>query len=217
MKSDKQLHVDVAEELQFEPSLDEREIGISVANGVVNLSGRVSSYAQRVAAIRAVERVDGVVGVANELVVEPLKAFTRSDVDIAEAAARALLWSSSVPGNMVQVEVQSGWVTIRGTLEWEYQRKAAEEIVRNLVGVRGITNHIALSPPTSPKDVAREIVRAFHRRAGLHATEVKVSAADHTVTLSGRVHSWSERQEAEEAAWGAPGVAVVRNELAVVA
>jgi osmotically-inducible protein OsmY len=217
MKTDRQLQADVADELKFEPSLDEREIGISVANGVVNLAGKVSSYAQRIAAARAVERVDGVLGVANELVVEPLRAFQRSDADIAEAAVRALLWSSSVPGDKVKLQVDRGWVTLDGKLEWAYQRAAAEEIVRHLVGVRGITNQIVLSPPTQPKDVEKEIVRAFHRRASLHATEIKVDAKDHTVTLAGRVHSWAERNAAEDAAWAAPGVAAVRNELAVVA
>lgn len=216
MKSDKQLQADVADELHFEPSLDEREIGLAVANGVATLTGRVPSYAQRIAAVRAVERVHGVLGIANELLVEPLLAFVRSDVDIAEAAVRALLWSTSVPGNKVQVRVDKGWVVLDGTLEWAYQREAAEEVVRPLAGVRGITNLITLTPPAEPQDIRREIMRAFHRRAGLHATEVTVSTQDHTVTLAGRVHSWSERNEAEDAAWAAPGVTAVRNELAVI-
>lgn len=217
MKADMQLQADVVAELHYEPSLDDRAIAVRVENGVVTLAGTVPSYSERIAAVHAVERLDGVMGVANELVVAPLSAFERSDVDIAEAAVRALLWSSSVPGNRVKVQVQRGWVTLDGSLEWAYQREAAEEIVRHLVGVRGITNQIALTPPVHSKDVTQEIVRAFHRRAALHATEVRVAAADHTVTLSGRVHSWSERKEAEDAAWAAPGVASVRNELLVVA
>jgi osmotically-inducible protein OsmY len=217
MKSDKQLQADVAEELHFEPSLDEREIGIAVANGVVTLTGRVPSYPQRIAAVQAVERVVGVLGVATQLTVEPLMPFQHSDVDIAEAAVRALLWSSSVPANKVQVRVEKGWVTLDGTLEWAHQRNAAEVAVRGLTGIRGITNQIALKPPLVPQDVRREITRAFHRRAGLHAGEITVSSQDHTITLSGRVHSWGERNEAEAAAWAAPGVTAVHNELAVVA
>ncbi len=217
MKPDKQLQQDVTDELRYEPSLDEKEIGVNVANGLVALTGRVKTYAEKLAAIRAVERVAGVRGIANELAVVPGKAFEHSDVEVAEAAIRALLWRSLVPRDRVKARVEKGWVALEGKLDYQFQKEAAEDAVRPLAGVRGITNLITVEPPVKAADVSQKIVAALARSAALHAQQIKVDTKNHQVTLTGTVHSWDERREAEHAAWAAPGVTTVQNELAVMA
>jgi osmotically-inducible protein OsmY len=197
--------------------LDEKEVGVNVTNGLVALTGRVKTYAEKLAAIRAVERVAGVRGIANELTVVPIKAFEHSDVEIAEAAIRALLWRSLVPRDRVKARVEKGWVALEGKLDFQFQKEAAEDAVRPLAGVRGITNLITVEPVVRAGDVSQKIVAALARSAALHAQQIKVDAKDHRVTLTGTVHSWDERREAEHAAWAAPGVTTVDNELAVVA
>jgi osmotically-inducible protein OsmY len=217
MKPDKQLQQDVTDELRYEPSLDEKEIGVNVANGLVALTGRVKTYAEKLAAIRAVERVAGVRGIANELTVVPGKAFEHSDVEVAEAAIRALLWRSLVPRDRVKARVEKGWVALEGKLDYQFQKEAAEDAVRPLAGVRGITNLITVEPPVKAADVSQKIVAALARSAALHAQQIKVDTQNHQVTLTGTVHSWDERREAEHAAWAAPGVTTVQNQLAVMA
>ena len=215
MKTDAQLVKDVMDELKYEPSLDEKEIGVNVNNGLVTLTGRVKTYLEKTMAVRAVERVAGVRAIANEMNVTPPKTFEHTDVEIAEAALRALQWSTSVPRDQVKVRVEKGWVTLEGRLDWRYQRDAAEDLVRPLPGVRGVTNLITLMPAVKSAEVSRQITAALSRSAALHAQEIKVEARDSRVTLKGTVHSWDERSEAEHAAWAAPGVAAVENELVV--
>jgi osmotically-inducible protein OsmY len=216
MKTEKQLLQDVTEELAYEPSLDEKEIGVAVSHGIVTLTGRVKSYSEKVAAVRAVERVSGSSAIVNELVVNPLKMFEHTDVDIAEAAGKALAWSSVLPPDRVKIRVERGWVTLEGELDWQFQREAAESAVHPLAGVRGITNLITIKPRVKAEDVKRQITAAFARSAALDAEAIKVEAHDARVTIKGRVHSWTERREAESAAWAAPGVVAVENDLAVV-
>lgn len=215
MKPDRQLQQDVTDEIRYEPSLDEKEIGINVSNGLVTLTGRVKTYSERVAALRAVERVAGVKAIAIELHVIPPKAFEHTDVEIAEAAVRALSWCASVPRERVKARVEKGWLTIEGKLDWQFQREAAEGAVRLLAGVRGLTNLIEVAPPVKAVEVSQKITAALSRSAALHAQQIKVEAHDRRVTLKGIVHSWDERREAEHAAWAAPGVAAVENELAI--
>ncbi|HXW96905.1 MAG TPA: BON domain-containing protein [Gemmatimonadales bacterium] len=217
MKADKELQRDVMDELRYEPSLDEKEIGANASNGLVTLTGRVKSYAEKLAAIRAVERVAGVRAIANELHVAPPQLFEHTDVEIAEAAIRALEWSTSVPHDQVKARIEKGWVTLEGKVDWKFQRDSAEEAIRLLAGVRGVTNLIIVEPAVTPGEVSRKIAAALSRSAALHAQEIKVEARDRKVTLKGTVHSWDERREAEHAAWAAPGVTAVENQLAVVA
>ena len=217
MKPDRQLQQDVMDELRYEPSLDEKEVGLNVAAGLVTLTGRVKSYTEKLAAIRAVERVEGVRAIANELKVEPPKAFEHSDVDIAEAVMRALSWSSSVPRELVKARVEKGWVTLEGELDWQFQKEAAEEAVRSLAGVRSVSNLITLKPKVKAAEISQKITSALARSAALHAQQIKVEAHDSRVTLKGAVNSWDERREAEHAAWSAPGVAFVENDLTVMA
>jgi len=213
MKTDSELRHDVERELEWEPSVDERRIGISVIDGIVTLSGNVGSFAEKWNAERAVERVAGVRGIANEL--EVRSATERSDTDIAKAAADRLSWDVMVPGGKVTVEVTNGWVTLKGEVPWDYQRRAAERAVRNLAGVKGITNLVTIQPRLEPKDVKKRIEETFARDATLEAQHITVEVTGGEVTLRGAVRSWADRHDAEKAAWAAPGVRSVRNLLTV--
>jgi osmotically-inducible protein OsmY len=213
MTSDKELRQNVERELEWEPSVDERSIGVSVVDGVVTLTGEVTSYGEKWKAERAVERVIGVRGIANELTVKTPSTVT--DADIAQSAVDALRAHVLVPDEDVQVRVEHGWVTLTGTVSWDYQRRAAEHAVRNLRGVKGVANTIAVQPRLEAKDIKRKIEESFERQAIFDAHRVTVDARGSEVTLRGSVHSWAERHEAEKAAWAAPGVSVVHNYITV--
>jgi osmotically-inducible protein OsmY len=213
MKTDGELREDVLKELDWEPSVDERRIGAATGDGIVTLSGAVSSFAEKWNAERAVERVDGVRGIANEIEVQ--LAGERTDTDIARAAADALAWNSMVPVDKIMLRVESGWVTLRGEVEHDYQRRAAERAVRYLEGVRGVTNLITVTPKVEPSDIKREIERTFQRQAALDAESISIEVNGAEIELHGQVRSWAERYEAERAAWSAPGVATVRDHITV--
>jgi len=214
-KSDAQLQSDVQEELLWDPSVGRSEIGVACKSAVVTLSGQVDSYAQKYAATRAAERVSGVQVVADELNVRVPFTFKRTDMEIGHAVAEALRWDIEVPNDKVKARVDEGWVWLDGDVEWEYQRSAAERAVRYLTGVKGVSNNLKLSKRPWIPDVKTRIERALKRTAELDAAQVKVNAADGSVTLSGRVRSWTARQDAERAAWSAPGVTSVKDELTV--
>jgi osmotically-inducible protein OsmY len=213
MKTDSELRRDVERELEWDPSVDERRIGVSVLEGIVTLTGDVSSFFEKWRAERAVERVEGVRGIANELEVKP--ASERSDADIARAAADALKWNVTVPSDKITVKVEKGWLTLEGEVRWDFQRRAAEKAVRELPGVRGISNRITVRPRVEPQDVKRKIEETFKREATIDANRVTVQVNGSEVTLRGSVRSWMERHEAEKAAWAAPGVTAVHNYITV--
>ncbi len=215
MKSDKDLQHDVMEDLRWDPSIDASKIGVAASDGVVTLTGAVPSYFQKQAAERISKRVVGVRAVANDIEVQLPSAVEKSDAGIAITALNALTWSSSVPDETIKVSVSKGWVTLEGKVEWNYQREAAEKAVEELIGVKGVTNRICVSPHIKSREVKHEIKAALHRYAELESRNIEVEATDSTVTLRGSVRSWAERKEAENAAWMAPGVTQVKNEIVV--
>jgi osmotically-inducible protein OsmY len=215
-KTDQQLQKDVMAELAWEPGLDASGIGVAVKQGVVTLSGRVDTFSKKWLAETATKRVTGVRAVAEDLEVALGPGSTRTDADIASAAVNALGWNVSVPKNAIQVVVDEGVVRLEGKVEWSYQRRAAEDAVRPLWGVRSVVNNVQISPTVRPSDVKTAIERAFERNARLEANRIRVEAVgDGKVTLKGAVKTWSEREEAERAAYAAPGVSHVEDRLTI--
>lgn len=215
MKSDKQLQQDVMDDLRWDPSIDASKVGVAVSTGVVTLTGMVPSYFQKQNTERIVKRVAGVRAVANDIEVRLPNSTERNDGDIAQAALNALKWDTSVPDENVKVTVTKGWITLEGNVDWNYQRESCEKVVEKLIGVKGVTNRIMVAPHVKSRDVKSEIKAALHRYAELESRNIEVESADSTVTLRGQVRSWAERKEAETAAWMAPGVTQVKNEIIV--
>ena len=217
MNTDMQLHKDVLAELVWDARIGEKEIGVAAKDGVVTLTGSVATYAEKLAAERAVERVAGVKAVANDLTVKIPNSLTHSDTEIAHKVVDSLLWDVEVPDEKITTSVANGLVTLGGEVEWQYQRDAAERAVWNLAGVRGVRNNIKVTPQrVSPFNVSQSIRAALERRADRTADRISVEAKDGVVILKGTVPSFGDRRAAEGAAWSAPGVTEVRDELAVV-
>ena len=213
MKPDSELRRDVLRALEWDPSIDAQSIGVAAKNGVVTLTGYVPSYSDKWEAERIAKRVAGVTALAND--VEVKLSSERTDPDIAEAARSSLKSDSRVPADRVRVVVERGWITLEGTVDYYYQKSAAESDVRNLAGVRGVTNALAVTPKVSPTEIRMKIEEALKRSAQLDANRISVEAQGGKVILSGTVRSWAERQEAEMAAWAAPGVSQVENRISV--
>jgi osmotically-inducible protein OsmY len=212
MKTDTQLQSDVIAELSWEPSINAQEIGVEVKDGIVTLAGHVGSYAEKVDAERATMRVSGVRALAVEMDVRLTGSSTRTDADIARSVDNVLQWTTYLPKDAVKIKVEGGWVTLSGEVTWAYQRQAAAGAVRYLMGVKGVNDQIVIKPQASAPVVKADIETALKRRAQKDANEISVSVHGTDVTLSGKVHSWSERELATHTAWGSPGVrSVVDN------
>ena len=216
MKTDTELQRSVMEELAWEPSVDAAEIGVAAESGIVTLTGTVKSLPQKWAAEKAAQRVAGVKAITDEIVVKLPGDSELSDTEIARATVNALDWNASVPKGRVKVVVAHGWITLEGTVQFHYERVAAEYAARGITGAKGVTNLISVKPPdASPKDIKHRIEQAFERSAELDAETISVEAKDGKVVLRGTVKSWAEREQAELAAWAAPGVSQVKNEIMI--
>lgn len=216
MNEDAILQQRVIDELQFDPSLEAAHIGVSVRNGVVALSGHVESFVEKAAAERAARRVRGVKAVAQEIEVRLPGDRKTDDDEIAARAIKLLEWDVAVPHAAIQVKVTHGIVTLAGTVDWAYQRAEAEYDVRKLGGVKAVINDLRIRPQANVSDVRAMLRGAFERSAELDASRVAVDVANGKVVLSGKVRSWTERQDAERAAWSAPGVTAVENRIEIV-
>ncbi|MCQ6959158.1 BON domain-containing protein [Mucilaginibacter aquariorum] len=213
MKTDIQIQKDVMDELKWQPFLNSSEIGVAVKNGIVALSGIVDSYSKKLSAEKAAKKVAGVKAIAEDIQIGVSPAYRKTDAEIAEAVLNALKWHSVVPDDKIQVKVEDGVVTLEGQLEWEYQRTSARAAIQHLAGVRLVANLITIKPRTSPFELEQKISAAFHRSATIDSGKVHVSVTGDKVTLTGKVRSSSESDDAENVAWAAPGVFQVENKL----
>lgn len=214
MKSDSDIKKDVEAELKWSPDVNDTDIAVKVNSGEVTLSGYARNYYEKVQAEMAVKRVMGVAAVANDLEVRSLTGAP-TDPEIARAALSALQFALPWTSQNIKPVVQKGWITLEGTVEWHYQRQQAENVVRLLNGVTGVSNSIRIEPKIAPKDIKHRIEDAFRRIAQVDAAHITVDAQGSDVTLRGEVRSWAERDQAQQTAWSAPGVAKVINELRV--
>ncbi|HUI94739.1 MAG TPA: BON domain-containing protein [Xanthobacteraceae bacterium] len=212
---DKELRARIVNELEFEPSVDATHIGVTVEKGIVTLTGHVSTYAEKLAAEAAVRRIAGVRGLAEEIEIRFPADKKTADDEIAKRALDIIDWDVTVPDGAVQVKVERGWVTLTGAVEWQYQRKAAEEDVRRLTGVKGVVNQVVLKPSVSAADLQHRIEDALRRRADVEAKGIRISVDGGKVVLEGKVQNLDEREAVERAAWSAPGVQSVDDRLTV--
>jgi osmotically-inducible protein OsmY len=217
IRSDEQIQQEVLEEMTWDARVQPNEVGVSVKDGAVALTGWVDSYVKKAAAEEAAHRVRGVVAVANDLEVHLPSAAERTDADIAAAATRALEWDALVPTQRIEVTIAKGWISLSGQVDWHYQKSDAERVVRRLAGVRGVTNLITVRPRIQPSgvDLKRKIEDALVRSAQTDAERVRVEVDGATVILKGTVRAYAEKQEAERIAWSAPGVSSVDNRITI--
>jgi osmotically-inducible protein OsmY len=215
MKSDSRLQHDVLDELKWQPTVDASQVNVNASNGVVTLTGLVPRYANKMEAERIAKRVLGVRAITNDIEIELSPADERTDGEIAHSAANAFTWHTWIPQDDIEVIVHKGWVTLKGTVDWQYQRTSAQEAISQLDGVRGISNLVGLTIKPQPIDIADKIESAFKRCAEVDASHVRVKTTANTVVLEGSVSSPLELAEADRVAWAAPGVTKVDNRLTI--
>ena len=214
-RTDTQIQADVLAELKWEPRVSPNEIGVMVKDGVVTLTGTVDSYTKRWAAEDAAHRIRGVKAVANDIEVRLSRTGERTDKDIAAAAVRALEWVAFVPIDKLDVTVSNGWVTIKGEVDWQFQKQDIERVVRRLQGVKGVTNLVTLKTKPTPAELKKKIEEALVRTAKRDADRITVEVDGSKVILNGTVRSWVEKEEAARQAWAAPGVTAVDNRITI--
>jgi osmotically-inducible protein OsmY len=217
MKTNEELRQDVMEEIKWDPALRSvaSEIGVTAKEGVVTLSGLVDTYSKKLAAEKAAQRVSGVKVVAVDIQIKTFKT-EKTDTEIAEAVKNALRWNSSVNEDKVEIKVDNGWVYLSGKVDWDYQKRAAQTNVEDLIGVKGIINNIeVVSKEIDEMELKNRIVKAYHRIATVDSSHIQVEASGTNVTLRGTVRSWAEKKEAENVAWSSPGVMSVTNKIEI--
>jgi osmotically-inducible protein OsmY len=212
-RTDQEIQTDVLAELRWDLGTPAKDIGVAVKDGVVTLTGTVDTYLNKWRAEQAAHHVTGVTAVANDVAVRTIG--ERTDSDIAAAAVHALKWNTSIPADKIHVTVDKGWVTIKGEVEWQYQKQEVERVIRPLWGVKGVSNLITVKPLASPADLKRKIEDALVRSAQVDAKSITVEVQGSKAVLKGRVRSWAEREEAERTAWLAPGIAAVDNQISL--
>ncbi|CAN5663295.1 BON domain-containing protein [soil metagenome] len=217
MKSDSQIQKDVMEQLKWEPFLNAAEIGVAVKNGVVTLSGMVDSYFKKLTAESATKKVAGVKAVAEDIQIGVSRDGKKTDAEIAEAVLNALKWHSAVKEEKVKIKVEDGNVRLEGEVEWQFERNNAKTAIQHLSGVRSVTNVIVVHPKIQPFDIQQKIRNAFQRSANIDAGKIQAEVSGRKVTLVGTVRSIAEKEDAENAAWLAPGVSMVDSELKIQA
>jgi osmotically-inducible protein OsmY len=212
-RTDQEIQTDVLAELRWDLGTPAKDIGVAVKDGVVTLTGTVDTYLNKWRAEQAAHHVTGVTAVANDVTVRTIG--ERTDSDIAAAAVHALKWNTSIPADKIHVTVDKGWVTVKGEVEWQYQKQEVERVIRPLWGVKGVSNLITVKPLASPADLKRKIEDALVRSAQVDAKNITVEVQGSKAVLKGRVRSWAEREEAERTAWLAPGIAAVDNQISL--
>jgi osmotically-inducible protein OsmY len=215
MKTDSQIQQDVMDQLKWEPFLNASQIGVTVKNGIVTLSGQVDSYAIKVAAENAAKKIAGVKAIAEDIQIGVSPTYKRSDADIAEAVLNALKWHSGVQEDKIKIKVEDGYVRLEGEVEWEYQRNSARTAIENLTGVRSVINLITIKSKITPSDVKQKMSSAFSRSAIMDAGKISAEIISSRIILSGEVRSFAEKEDAENAAWSAPGITSVENRIKI--
>jgi|SRR5665647_2440911 len=215
MKNDIEIQKDVMEQLKWEPFINASAIGVAVKNGIVTLSGQVDTYTKKLAAEKAAKRVIGVKAVAEDIQVGISPAYHKTDAEIAEAVLNALKWHSAVQEEKIKIKVEDGNVKLEGEVEWEYQRTNAKAAIENLTGVRSVINFITVKPKITSAEIQQKINAAFHRSATIDAGKITADVVGSKVILRGSVRSFTEKEDAETAAWNAPGVMSVDNKLEI--
>jgi osmotically-inducible protein OsmY len=215
MKTDMEIQKDVIDQLKWEPFLNASQIGVAVKNGIVTLSGQVDTYSKKVLAEKTVKKVSGVKAIAEDIQVGLSPAYKKNDTEVAEAVVNALRWHTMIPEDKIKVSVEDGNVKLEGDVEWEYQRNQAKTTIENLSGVRFVTNLIAVKPKITPYELQQKITAAFQRSANIDASKVTTEVLGSRVILRGKVRSFAEKEDAENAVWAAPGVVTVENKLVI--
>ena len=215
MKSDIQIQKDVIDELKWKPNLKASEIGVAVKNGVVTLSGQVDSYSKKLAAEKAAKRILGVKALAEDIQIGVSPAYNKTDTEIAEAVLNALKWHTAVQEEKIKIKVENSNVTLEGEVEWEYERNNAKLAIENLTGVRCVFNLITIKPKITSSGIEQKITSAFKRSAIIDAGKISAEVIGSRVILHGKVHSFTEKGDAENAAWFAPGVTNVESRLEI--